>query len=172
MHHMLRYDIFSFIWQYLRAISCGDTADSISKLWLNLRSTKFSLMQPYISRVKHVAATNAWMLSVNPRLSMGSAKFVAWLCLWRWSNLDSQSCFVGLGLAKALATIEKTIATTKRAETRTKPPRRMTRMTNRGPLKCLWAASVAKLVTASRLSLMRSSPSLHGQQRHGANLTK
>ncbi len=120
----------------------------------------------------HVVATKARMPSVYSRLSMGSAKNIAWLCLWRSSNLDSQSCFLGLGLAKALATIEKIIATTKRAEMRTKPPRRITRMTSRGPLKCLWAASVAKLVTASRLSLMRRSPSLHGQQRHGANLTK
>ncbi len=80
-------------------------------------------------------------------------------------NLENtQSCFFGSGFAKALTTMEKIMAMTNSADISTKPPSRITRMSKRGPLKCLWAASVAKLVTASRVSLMRSNPSLHGQK--------
>ena len=75
-------------------------------------------------------------------------------------SCGTQFCFLAGGLAKAPAIMENSIATTKIAEMITKPPSRITRMNSKGPLKCLCAASVVKLVIASKLSLMSSRPSL------------
>ena len=72
-----------------------------------------------------------------------------------------QSSFLAIGLANMEATIVNTMAATKMAEISTKPPNMTTRTSNNGPFKCLCAVSAATLLSASKLSLIRSIPSLH-----------
>ena len=72
----------------------------------------------------------------------------------------AQSCFLEGGFAKAPAIMDTNIAMTRTADIRTKHPNSRTRMNSKGCLKCLWAASLVKLLTASTLSLIKCRPSL------------
>lgn len=81
-------------------------------------------------------------------------------CMTALAGSLDQSCFLEGGFAKAPAMMETNIAITKTADMRTKPANSITRMNSRGCLKCLCAASLVKLFTASRLSLIKWRPPL------------
>lgn len=103
--------------------------------------------------VDYVAAAAA--AAAGPHSDTVHAAFAGLPACWLLAGSHDQSCFLAGGFAKAPAMIETNIAITNTVDMRTKPANSMTRMNSRGCLKCLCAASLVKLLTASRLSLIK-----------------
>lgn len=93
-------------------------------------------------------------------------------CVTALTGDVAQSCFLDGGFAKAPAIMDTNIAMTRTADMRTKHPKSRTRMNSKGCLKCLWAASLVKLLIASTLSLIKCRPSLQPSFQYNSSLRK